>query len=232
MTDDLSSRLAAVRAKRGYLLPHHGLLALTAPPLLEAYDRTYTALALDDRVLSHHDREFVWLAILIATDEAIATHHIPKFRAGGGTDREVEAVLAVTALALGFRAYRFVGRHWAPHLPTVDSEAAYLRALEAVSAGVEARLVHLAAAAVHTCAAAWDALAVQIKAAYRARVPEPELAEALSLAMFPGSVPHFVEAARVWRELIVAGAVPASEAFGAWAALSGQGGYDEAAGKS
>jgi alkylhydroperoxidase/carboxymuconolactone decarboxylase family protein YurZ len=223
---DLSARLAAIREKRGYLLPHHGLMALTAPALLEAYDRTYTALALDDRVLSRHDREFVWLAILIATDEAIATHHIPKFREAGGTDAEVEAVLAISALALGFRAYRFVAAHWTRHLPTIDAHAAYLRAL--ASTGAEPRLAHLAAAAVHTCAAAWDALAVQIRAAYRDAVPEAELAEALSLAMFPGSIPHFVEAARVWRELIATGAVPASPPFRAWAALSGQGGHDEA----
>lgn len=224
--DDLSARLAAVREKRGYLLPHHGLMAVTAPDLLEAYDQAYTALALQDRVLSRHDREFVWLAILIATDEAIATHHIPKFREAGGTDAEIEAVLALSATALGFRAYRFVTRHWMTHLPTIDPEAAYLRALAAADA--PPRLVHLAAAAVHTCAGAWDALAVQIKAAYRAGVPEPDLAEALSLAMFPGSVPHFVEAARVWRELIATGSVAASAPFQAWARLSGQGGYDEA----
>jgi hypothetical protein len=51
------------------------------------------------------------------------------------------------------------------------------------------------------------------------------MAEALSLTMFPGSVPHFVEAARVWREMIEAGDLPASEPFRAWAALSGQDGH-------
>ncbi len=57
-----------------------------------------------------------------------------------------------------------------------------------------------------------------------------ELAEAFSIAMFPGSVPNYVEAARVWRELIAADSVPASDVFRKWAALSGQGGYDEASG--
>ena len=122
-------------------------------------------------------------------------------------------------------------RHWLPHLPETRPHAAYLDALAAVSSGVPPRLVHMAAAAVHTCRAAWDALAVQIKATYAAAVPEADLAEALSLAMFPGSVPHFVEAARVWRGLIVAGDVPSSDPFRTWAALSGQGGYDEASGK-
>lgn len=230
-SDDLAARLSQLRAKRGYLLPHHGLMAISAPGLLAAYDATYSALALEPRVLSRHDHEFVWLATLIATDEALATHHIAKFRAAGGTAREIEIVLALTALALGVGAYRFVDRHWLPHLPGLDPASAYLEAFRSTATGVPPRLAHLAAAAVHTCKAGWDALEWQICAAYADGVPEAELAEALSLAMFPGSVPYFVEAARVWRELIVAGKVSASADFRAWAEMGGQGGYDEASGK-
>jgi len=222
-------QLEKLRAKRGYLLPHHGLMAVTSPRLLEAYDAIYTILALDDRVLDRHDREFVWLAILIATDEAIATHHIAKFKTAGGTDGEVDAVMALTAFALGFEAYRFVGAHWLPHLPATDPGRAYLAALQRCAGDVSPRLVHLAAAAVHTCRASWDALRLQIVAAYRDGVPEQDRAEGLSLCMFPGSVPHFVEAARIWREVVNEGLVAASPAFQAWAAMSGQGGFDEAA---
>lgn len=229
MADDraLTELLQAVRAKRGYLLPHHGLMAITAPKLLDAYDAAYTALALDERILNRHDREFVWLAILIATNEAIATHHIPKFTEAGGTQAEIETILSVTALALGFESFRFVERNWLPHLPGLSPRETYLKALATASGGVPMRLVHMAAAAVHACKANWDALAWQIVAAYHDGVPEGDLAEAISLTMFPGSVPHFVEAARVWRELILAGEVEASPAFRAWAELSGQGGYDE-----
>ena len=223
--DELAERLAAVRGKRGYLLPHHGLMALTAPGLLSAYDAAYTALALEDRVLSHHDREFVWLAILIATDEAIATHHIPKFRAAGGTDGELRAVLRIAATVCGFRAYRFVDGHWRDHLPGIDLEAEWRDAVARAGEGAEPRLVHLAACAVQVCNGDWTGLAWQIRAAYDAAVPEVDLAEAISLTMFPASVPRFVEAAKVWRELIAAGAVPASEPFRAWAALSGQEGH-------
>ncbi|MBS7707218.1 carboxymuconolactone decarboxylase family protein [Chelatococcus asaccharovorans] len=225
---DLTELLSGIRAKRGYLLPHHGLMAITAPALLEAYDAAYTAMALDDRVLSHHDREFVWLAILIATDEAIATHHIAKFKAAGGTDEEIDVILTVTALALGFESYRFVNKNWLSHLPACDPPAIYQRALRSAARDVSMRLVHMAAAAVFVCKAGWDALALQIVAAYADGVPELDLAEAVSLTMFPGSVPHFVEAARVWRELIVDGKVPASQSFHDWAHLSGQGGFDEA----
>ena len=226
----LTQKLEKLREKRGYLLPHHGLLAITSPGLLDAYDAAYTAMALDDRVLSRHDREFVWLAILIATKEAIATHHIAKFREAGGTDAEIGSILSLTALASGFEAFGFVERHWLQHLPTIDPRQSYLSALQLGAGAVAPRLVHLAAASIHTCRAAWDALRLQIAAAYQDAVPEEELAEALSLCMFPGSVPHFVEAARIWRELVNAGQVNASVPFRAWAALSGQGGYDEAAG--
>jgi hypothetical protein len=46
--------------------------------------------------------------------------------------------------------------------------------------------------------------------------------------MFPGSIPRFVEACGVWRALIADGRVAASERYRAWAALTGQGGFDEA----
>jgi hypothetical protein len=49
--------------------------------------------------------------------------------------------------------------------------------------------------------------------------------------MFPGSVPYFVEAARVWMEAIRDGHVKASPAFETWANLRGQGGFDEASAK-
>ena len=231
-SDDLAARLRHLRDKRGYLLPHHGLMAISAPHLLDTYDATYSALALEPRVLSRHDHEFVWLATLIATDEALGSHHIARFRAAGGEAREIEAILALTALALGADAYRFVNHHWLPHLPGLDPERAYLAAFQNVATGVPLRLAHLAAAAVHTCRAAWDALGWQICAACADGVPETELAESLSLTMFPGSVPRFVEAARVWRELILAGKVNASADFRAWAEMAGQGGYDEASGKS
>lgn len=229
--DDLARQLAAIRARRGYLLPHHGLMAITTPRLLEAYDATYAALALEPRVLSRHDHEFAWLAILVATDEALASHHIAKFRAAGGTDAEFAGILRLAALALGVPAYRFVDRHWLAHLPGFEPRAEYLAAFRLAVGDIPLRLAHLACATVHTCKAAWDALEWQIVAAYADGVPEDDLAEALTLTMFPGSVPYFVEAAGVWRRLIATGAVPASARFQAWAAVAGQGGYDEATGR-
>ena len=224
--DSVDALLAAVRAKRGYLLPHPGLLALTAPRLLEAYDATYTALTLEPRALAERDKEFVWLAILVATDEALATHHIAKFRAAGGDDAGIETALRLAAFARGARDFRFVDAHWKRHLPGFDRWRAYRDALADLVRGRAApRLVELALAATHTCLAQWDELALHIRGAYDAAAPEAELAEALSLAMFPGSVPNFVEAARIWRDLVRAGEVQASDALRRWAAID-QGGFD------
>ena len=53
MSDNhLAKLLAAVREKRGYLLPHHGLMAASMPELLTAYDDLYTAMTLTPRQLS------------------------------------------------------------------------------------------------------------------------------------------------------------------------------------
>lgn len=224
---EVQAILAAVKAKRGYLLPHHGLLALTAPRLARAYDEAYTALTLDKRALSEFEKEFVWLPILISTDEAIATHHIAKFKAAGGTVSHVELCLRLAAFARGARDYRFVAHHWGDLLPGFAHASAYGGALDALLRGsdVDRGLVEAAMAATHACLAQWDELGLHIRGAYSAHFPETKLAEALSLVMFPGSVPHFVEAARVWRDLVKTGSVPASPALKLWAAID-QSGFD------
>jgi alkylhydroperoxidase/carboxymuconolactone decarboxylase family protein YurZ len=227
---ELERRLAGVKAKRGFLLPHHGLMALAFPKLLEGYDAAYTALALDDRILSHHDREFVWLAVLAATDERVATHHIAKFRAAGGTDALFGAAFAAAALAIGAEAFDFAARDWGRQLAPFSPRDAYLEALRRVAPAAPMRLVHLSGLAVQVCRARWRPFAWHLEAAYADAVPEAEMAEAISLAMFPGSVPYFVEACGVWRQMIADGALPASTRFQAWARLTGQGGHDEATG--
>jgi alkylhydroperoxidase/carboxymuconolactone decarboxylase family protein YurZ len=230
--DELEARLQEVRAKRGYLLPHHGLMALAFPKLLEGYDAAYTALALDDRVLSRHDREFVWIAVLAATDEALATHHIAKFRAAGGTDATIGAAFAAAAVAIGAEAFDFAARDWSRQLAPFDPRAAYLVTLRRVTPDAPMRLVHLAGLAVQVCRARWRPFGWHLEAAYADAVEEEAMAEAISLAMFPGSVPRFVEACGHWRRMIAEGALPASPRFRAWAALTGQGGHDEATGLS
>lgn len=228
--DELDRYLQQVREKRGYLLPHHGLLAISNPRMLAAYDELYTLLALTPGKLTRRDHEFVWMGVLIAMDEILGTHHLKRLHDAGGTDADLAAALAITALAKGCSAYHFVNDHWLPHLPGFAPRDHYLDTFRLVAGDTRLPLAHITACAVHTCTANWPALRWQLEAAYADGVDEHELAEGLSLTMFPGSVPNYVEAAGVWREVIAAGRVQASPEFATWARLSGQGGYDEATG--
>jgi alkylhydroperoxidase/carboxymuconolactone decarboxylase family protein YurZ len=219
-------RLAAVKAKRGYLLPHHGLMALTAPELLEAYDATYTALTLLPRALSEHDREFVWLGVLTVRREHIASQHLVKFLKAGGTPEEVDLIVRLAAVAEGAGATAFIAEHWQHHLPAYDRKATYRGALDDVIAGARGAakdlrpgLIHQALAAVHGCLQRVVELEWHIAECYRLNVPEVELAEALSYVMFSGSVPFYIEACGVWQRLIKDGKVPAGAPFKAWAAM-------------
>jgi alkylhydroperoxidase/carboxymuconolactone decarboxylase family protein YurZ len=231
--NELTELLTQIRAKRGYLLPHHGLMAVSSPELLDAYDELYSTIALTERQLSSRAHEFVWLGVLIATSEVLGTHHIKRFHDAGGTDAEFAAAMTLTALVKGCDAYHFVDDHWLPHLPEFSPRDEYLNAFRNLAdmlAATPLPLAHITACAVHTCLANWAGLRWQIIAAYEDGLNELELAEALSVAMFPGSVPNYVEAAGVWRQVILADEVDASDVFKKWAELSGQGGYDEASG--
>lgn len=230
MDPELTRNLEALRKKRGYLLPHHGLMAISMPRILDAYDTLYTELTLTDRVLTKHEHELVWMAILIVCEEALGTHHIRRYLDAGGSNRELAAVTALTAYVAGGDAHRFIDRHWRAHLPDLSPRAAYLESFAGIARPVPLELAHMAAAAICTCRGDWTLLAWHIEALYALGGREHGLAEALSLTMFPGSVPNFVEAAEVWRSVVLSGAVEASPAFAAWAQLSGQGGYDEATG--
>ena len=203
---EVETALDALRAKRGYLLPHHGLLAVSAPALLEAYDATYTAMTLTRRVMTDYEKEIVWLIILVSTGEAIATHHIDRLYKSGGCSADVEAALALAAWSEGAEHHAFVAAHWGPHLKDFDAVAAYRNGLETLLTREH------------------------ITGAYTAGADEGALAEGQSLALFPGGVPNFVDACDEWRKMIAAGEVEASAPYLAWARMTGQGGFDEAAG--
>ena len=224
---ELKDQLASLKAKRGYLLPHHGLLAITSPQLLKAYDEAYTAIALDMKILTIRDRELVWLAVLIATDEALASHHIPKFLLGGGSTEEFTAIVRLTAYLKGSDAFSFVAQHWQHHITGYDGFRDYATAAGIIAHPLSHRDIWLCAPAVHAALGRLELFKRSMIEAYAHDVAELDLAEALSIMMFPGSVPYYVEAAKIWLQLIRDGAVKASGAFKAWADLEGQGGYEE-----
>ncbi len=229
---EVEEKLTEIRAKRGYLLPHHGLLAVATPSLLNAYDAMYSELTLRDGVLTLHEKEVIWLIILVATGEAIATHHIDRLRRAGGGEAEVEAALALAAWADGADRHRFVEAHWAAHLDGFEAVGSYRAGLAALMERypVEPWVAEVGLAAAHQCHRRWAWVGEHLTGAYDAGAAEPAIAEGLALAMFPGGVPNFVDACEIWKDLILAGTVAASPPFAAWARMTGQGGFDEAAG--
>ena len=51
-------------------------MAAALPELQDAYPAMYQALTVGNRYLSLHDKECVWLGVLIACQEHVGTHHI------------------------------------------------------------------------------------------------------------------------------------------------------------
>ena len=214
-----AERLAPVTAKRGYLLPHHGLMAVAAPDLLRGYEAAYQAMTLDRRALGDFDKEFIWMAILVVSDEPLGTHHLAKFREAGGTDAQYETAVRLAGQGFALPAYRFTGDHWSELVTAYGNEAAYRGALDALLSGrgIDPVLAELTMLAVHTCLRQHDAVAWQIDGLYRLAADERAIADALALTMWNGSVPNFIYACGIWRRLILDGAVAASDAFRIWA---------------
>src|SRR5258705_8228391 len=80
---DRDAVLAAVKAKRGYLLTYHRMLAADDPALLAAYDAFYERLTLRPRVLTPQERELVWAALQVAAREAHGHIHMRRALAAG-----------------------------------------------------------------------------------------------------------------------------------------------------
>lgn len=224
-TNDLLQRLEKIQAKRGYLLPHHGLMALTSPTLLQDYDQLYEQLTLTQGHLTRHLHESVWIAVLSSIDECFGTHHVHKFQQAGGTLAELEAILALSAIARGCGAFTFARDIWEQHLPQFDATRAYLVACEKNANTLDPTLPHLIGIATHTCLRNGEVLEWHLRHAYVNGIDEKAMAEAMLMTMLPGSVPNLVAAASVWRELVVSGDVKASAEIEAWANLGGQGGW-------
>ena len=222
------ARIEAIRAARGgFVLPHHGAMAAALPDLHTAYEAMYRALTLVQRHLDPHAKEVVWLAILAACEEPVGTHHLHRFMTTGGSETEAAAVFRLAAWAGGARRYATLAAAWQGHLPGIDPAAEYLAGARTLIAGsaLDEPTARLALIGVQTAAdQAWG-LAAEIEAAYAIGVPEPRIAEAMSLAIWPRGVNPFVRATATWLGLMQAGRVSPSPAFRAWAEAPGQGAF-------
>jgi alkylhydroperoxidase/carboxymuconolactone decarboxylase family protein YurZ len=220
--DQVRARLDELREARGFVLPHHGLMAAALPELHAGYEAMYRALTLDPRHLAPLERETVWLAILAACEEPVGTHHLRKFQQSGGSEAQALAIFRLAAWAAGAPRYATLDASWSGQFGTPMRDA-YRDGARVLLAPLNEPLARIALAAIQAANDQEWGLAVEIEAALACGATEAQLSEALSYVIWPRGVNRFVRAAECWLGLIRAGRVPASPAFAAWAAMPDQG---------
>lgn len=228
--EELRRRIEELRKTRGFLLPHHGAMAAALPDLHETYFAMYRALTLSRRHLDDFEKEFVWLCLLIATKEAIGTHHLDLFAKAGGTQNQFELAVRLTGHAEASGYFAFAAEHWARYFPDLDPQSSYMRGVARLLDGtaIPPGLADLALVAAQGAIGREAGVAAHIRSAYANEVPEEKIAEALSLMIWPAGVNRFLDSCAVWHELMARGDVSPSARFKVWAKTPRQGGFDDA----
>ncbi len=94
--------LAKLRAKRGYLLPFHELLATHMPDVLEKYDEHYTQVWLKQNVLDARTKELVAVGIHAAVLEREGLEiHMRRAVKAGATEAEIVEALSLAGIPAG-----------------------------------------------------------------------------------------------------------------------------------
>lgn len=230
--EEVRQRLDDFHSRRGYLLPHQGAMAAALPDLQDVYGVVYKILTLDPHHLDAFEREFVWLALLIAARERVGTHHVDLFFRTGGTDEQADAAFRLAAWAQGSAAYEFLARDWQAYFPASPADSSYIEGVKDLlrtRPDIAPGLARLALAACHAALGHHWPLRVVLRDCYELGVPEAKIAETLSLVLWPCGVNRFLEASDVWLDLMRSGQVRPSPAFQAWADTPGQDGFQFAA---
>lgn len=94
--------LAGMRAKRGYVLGFHELLAEHLPDVLEAYDAYYTRTWLTENVLDARTKELVAIGIHAAVLEREGLEiHMKRAVEAGATEAEIVEAFLLAAIPAG-----------------------------------------------------------------------------------------------------------------------------------
>lgn len=204
-------------------MPHHGVMALSAPDLLAAYDVVYKVTKLDHAVLTPLEKNFIWILIVAVQQIPLGGHHVKDFVTAGGTIRQVETAAALAGFLIGARGLRTIATSWQDAAPGVQFDAAYRRTIEAINGAADKPLpkglLELALAAAQSCRQDWNRVADHLRAAKEVLVPDNAIAAALSVLLLPCGSPVFVQACTVWRDLVRSSTITASEPYKYWAAL-------------
>ncbi len=216
MTDDreqarrerAKSVLDAVRAKRGYVLTYHRMLAQDDPDLLAAYDAFYERLTLNPRVLTMQQRELVWAALQVAAREAHGQIHMRRAYKVGLGSPELSDSLAIAGAVEAWPAMRFGPTHWGEWIKATDIEMRYVTVFEAARGAIEPTHANVIAAVCHAARRTHDGMKLHLARAFHAGATIPAMAEALSYMLLPCGGPALIDAVAAWEEAARDGRCP------------------------
>lgn len=192
--------LARVDAKRGYRLPYHRMLAAHAPELLAKYDKFYTALTLDPRVVNAGVREFVWAALLVAAREEHGTIHMRRAEAAGLSAGALADAVAIAAAVEAFPALAFASTHWGDWVPEAETARRYLALFEASRGSTDPVLAEIVAIVCHAARRSHAGMRLHLPRAFAAGADPAALAEGLSYILLPCGGPTLIDAVQAWED--------------------------------
>jgi 4-carboxymuconolactone decarboxylase len=200
--------LGTVRAKRGYLLAYHRLLAAHDPALLRRYDDWYDALTLAPRALGAADREIVWVALVAVTERTVGALHLKRGREAGLSDEAIRSAIALASLAAGYRIFVQAAEGWPDFAPAETLDARHLALFETARADLPRGPACLAMATAMAGLENWPGFSLYLRHAFDAGVTVTESAEAMSFLIHHCGGPTLVAASEAWFRLAEAGSVP------------------------
>ena len=210
--NEVRRRIEVIRSSRGYIMPSHAVLAISAPDLLETYETVYRQITGAQGKLPAFDKYFIWLVVVACTEVPVGAHHVTEFLHAGGTIRQIETIVALGSIVTGSHLQGVIGPGWKAAVPEFDMATAYDRAVELITSSepLPVGLAEIALATGHSCRQDWEKVGLHIRRAKQAGVSDDALAEALSIAILPAGNPVFARACAIWCGLIREGIVAAS----------------------
>lgn len=185
-------------AKRGYLLAYHRLLGESDPGLLAAYDAMYTRLTLDERVLTLEEREIVWVALIAATRETYAKHHLERGIEAGMSNDTISDAMAIAAACEAFDALQFGCNAFPAWVQEAPAMQRYVRLIDASRGEIPKAIAEIAAVVCHASRRNAPGMRVHLARAFAFGARPEQLAEALSYILLHRGGPTMIDAAKIW----------------------------------